>query len=180
MRIAPFRLAIALSLSIPMLSLAGCATGGNYPSLALRDAERVGGSAAAAPSESDVPVVLPPVGTDTATRIERLVDAAREAHAGFERKESATRRAVSSARGASVASDSWISAQVALADLQSSRSATVTALAELDGMYVDARAAETATVSPTAQAIESARDTVQQWVSQENEALASLAGNLRG
>lgn len=176
MEAAPRRFAIALSL----FTVAGCATQGDYPSLALRDAERVAGSAAAgAPSEADTPIVLPPPGTDTLTRIDRLLSTAREAHAGFERKSAATRRAVSAARGASVASDGWITAQVALADLQSARSGVVTALAELDGMYVDAREAEAATVSPTAQAIGTARDTVEEWVTQENKAIAALSGDLR-
>lgn len=180
MQVAPHSFVLSLSLLASLATLAGCATGGDYPSLALRDAERVRGSAAAAPSEAQAPIVLPPPGTDMVTRIDGLLAAAREAHAGFERKQAATRRAVSAARGASVASDGWISAQVALADLQSARSGVVTALAELDSMYVDARAAEAATVSPTAQAIATARDTVEAWVAQENEAIASLSGDLRG
>ncbi|WP_156842222.1 hypothetical protein [Novosphingobium aquimarinum] len=175
MKAAPRPLAIALLL----FTLAGCASSGDYPSLALRDAERVAGSASAAPAEAEAPIVLPPPGADTLTRIDGLLGAAREAHARFQRKQEATRRTVGSARGASIASDNWVAAQVALADLQSARSGVVTALAELDGMYVDARVAEAATVSPTAQAIGSARDTVESWVAQENAAIASLAGTLR-
>ncbi|WP_240530072.1 hypothetical protein [Novosphingobium sp. PC22D] len=164
---------------VPALALSACASNGNYPSLALRDAERISGTARpAAPTATPAPE-LPPASADLLTRINDLLATARKAHAVFENKRGSTNRAVGAARGASSASDSWVSAQVALADLQAARSPVVTVLAELDGLYVDARDAAPATVSPSAQAIVDARDSVDALVAEENSTIEALGRQLR-
>jgi len=68
---------------------------------------------------------------------------------------------------------------VALSDLQASRSAAVTALAELDQLYVDARAANPEQVSPSAAAIGTARDQVDGWVQSEDAVIGRLNGRLK-
>lgn len=157
--------------------LAACAASPDYPSLARRDVERVEGSAT--PAEGNVNAIpdLPPASADLTTRLAGLVDAARKSHSSFEGRQAAARRAVAAAGAAR--SDSWIAAQVALSDLQTARSGALTALAELDRLYVDERALHPEQVSPAAAAIATARDQVEGWVTAETELIAQLAARLR-
>jgi len=157
--------------------LGACAGSPDYPSLARRDVERVEGSAIAAEGMVDAIPTLPPASADLTTRLAGLLATARTAHQRFESRRPATERAVGSAGAAG--SDGWSTAQVALSDLQTSRSGAVTSLAELDEMYVDARAANPEQVSPSAAAIATARDQVDAWVSSENAVIERLNARLK-
>ncbi|MBB4857375.1 hypothetical protein HNO88_000682 [Novosphingobium chloroacetimidivorans] len=159
------------------LLLAGCAASTDYPSLAVRPVERVQGSGAPAAGSADAIPTLPPASADLTTRLAGLVDVARQAHGRFTARQAATERAVAAAGAAR--SDGWTAAEVALSDLQTSRSGALTALAELDQLYVDERAAHPEQVSPAATAIGAARDQVESWVSSETAVISRLDARLR-
>lgn len=166
-----------LSILGTSLLLAGCAASTDYPSLTVRDVERVQGSGTPAAGDVDVLPTLPPATADLTTRLTGLVDAARKAHDRFTSRQPAAERAVGAAGAAR--SDGWTAAEVALSDLQTSRSGALTALAELDRLYVDERIAHPEQVSPTATAIGAARDQVEAWVSAETAVITRLDGRLR-
>jgi hypothetical protein len=152
------------------LLLAACASPGDYPSLAQRPVERVEGAFA-----TDVPEPAPvPPPAPSADLVARLADLQRDAaslHAQFvEAAPTATRLAT--AAGAT-GSDSWASAQVALADLDSLRSRVAVSLADLDALWVDS----TVEAGPR-EAIGAARDSVETLVVQEDEVLARLRGRV--
>ena len=150
---------------LPALLLAACAGSGDYPSLAQRPAERAEGTFETPPAEEVAAAPAP-----SADLIERLAGLRRDAaarHAEFTAALPAARR-LAAAAGAT-GSDSWASAQVALADLDSLRSRAAVALADLDAMWVDS----TIELGPR-DAIGAVRDEVESLVRQEDEALARL------
>jgi hypothetical protein len=157
--------------------LCACAASTNYPSLAVRDVERVEGSGEPAVGSAEAIPVLPPASADLTTRLAGLVAVARKAHASFQGQQASAERAVAAAGAAQ--SDSWTSAEVALSGLQTSRSGALTALADLDQLYVDERAAHPEQVSPTAATIGTARDQVDGWVSAETAVISRLGARLR-
>ena len=120
------------------LLLGGCAsTGGSYPSLAIRDAERVEGSMTA----PDGAAALPPpaaLSGSVLQRVAQLESAASTAHRSFQQATPAAQRAANGARGAAVTTNAWGDAQVALSGLDAIRSQTAIALADLDLLFVDA------------------------------------------
>jgi hypothetical protein len=148
------------------LLLAACASPGDYPSLAQRPVERVEGAFA-----TDVPEPTPvPPPAPSADLVARLADLQRDAaslHGQFvEATPTATRLA---AAAGSTGSDSWASAQVALADLDSLRSRVAVSLADLDALWVDS----TVEAGPR-EVIGAARDSVEALIVQEDETLARL------
>lgn len=120
---------------LPILMLAGgCASqAGEYPSLAIREAE-IAAQSMAVPQPTPAP--SPP--RATLDRLGPLAEQARAAHAAFNTAAEAARSRVSAARGAAAGSESWSVAQVALADLRSRRSTAMVALADLDILYNNA------------------------------------------
>lgn len=160
--------------AIVPLVLAACSSAAGYPSLGLRDVERI----AARSEPADMPI-LPPPSSDLVRRLSGLVSAAQAADRQFRDQQGSTAAAVSRAAGAAAASDSWASAQIALGKLESSRSPAVAALAELDTLYADARNAEPAGISPSAEAIADARERVSDLVAQQNGVIAGLSARLR-
>jgi hypothetical protein len=150
--------------------LAGCATPSEeYPSLALRDAERVTGSfEPAAPA----PYVPPPTPAAVLGRLDQL-DAA-SAHRDFLAEAPAASRTIEAASGAEFGSDAWAAGSVALAGLESSRSKAMIALADLDRLMVDAGIEGGELVR-----IVAVRDTVTAQVNEENATIETLASNLR-
>jgi hypothetical protein len=161
----------------PALLLGACAASGDYPSLAIRDVERVAGSASPATGSAEVIPTLPPPSADLTTRLAGLVDTARQAHARFEAKRAPAERAVAAA--GAPRSDGWTAGQVALSDLQTARSGALVALAELDQLYVDERAAHPEQVSPTAATIATARDQVDGWVAEQTAVVSRLDARLK-
>ncbi|WP_243992668.1 hypothetical protein [Novosphingobium album (ex Hu et al. 2023)] len=165
---------------IPLALLASaCSTAGTYPSLALRDVERANGSAMPAVGEPAGPVTsLPPASTDLVARLDGLVAIAREANTQFQSNRPAAERAVAAA--GDTGSDSWSTASVAIARLESSRSSAMVALGDLDSLYVEARTAGALEETPGARAITAARDEVDGWVAEQNDVIAALSARLPG
>ena len=126
----PQRLLIALACA----ATAACASGPDaYPSLAIRDAERVSGTLQ--PAQPYVPTPAAPVVLQNA---QTLVDQAEGAHESFRRQLNGARNAAQAARGAGMGSERWAVASVAIAGLETERSRAMIALADLDRMAVAA------------------------------------------
>ncbi|MBB3033185.1 hypothetical protein [Alteriqipengyuania lutimaris] len=187
------RLALAPTAALATaLALSACASAPekDYPSLALRDAERAtgqypqptgdclgdadGDSAAPVqgtlqPAPSAPPAPPPPgLSNDLAERVAQLEAQARAADADFEAALPAARAAVR-ARG-STGSKSWGRAEVAYANLRSIRARTAIPLADLDTL-VATRSVAGEPVAP----IVDTRDEVARLIEQQDAALAELA-----
>lgn len=161
-------------LSVAAIPLAACASAASdYPSLAIRDAERVSGELAAPANTAPAPPPIP-ASADLLQRLGELQSAARSAHAAFLKIAPSATRKVSEARNAAVASDRWATAQIALADLDSQRSQAAIALADLDALYT-----QSAIALERRGEIESARAAVIDLIAAEDEVLARLRGSLR-
>lgn len=161
--------ATVLALVPAALALGGCASSsGDFPSLAIRDAERVSGTIAAPATPA-----TPPPPAPAATELAGLLAAIREGHDRFTAQAPAAGRAVSAARGAGVGTDAWSLAQVAVANLEAQRSQVMIALADLDRIYASA-AIEGADITATAAALAQANA----LVDQENAEIARLLGAL--
>lgn len=153
------------------LLLAGCATPATqFPSLAIRDSERVSGSMAAPAT----PVATPaPIAPATLAQLERLLATVRSSHTAFTAATPAAQRAVANARGAALGSDSWSAAQVAVAGLESSRSDGMIALGDLDRLFVDA-----AVAGDEFERLETARMEADRLVAEETAEIDRLLGGL--
>jgi hypothetical protein len=153
-------------------SLGACATASEeYPSLAIRDAERVAGTLQPAEPEPYVPPATPAAVLD---RLDQLAGEGASAHQAFLAEVPRARSAVAAARGAQPGSESWSVAQVAVAGLEASRSRAMIALADLDRIYVDATVGEEAL-----DRISAARDRVETQVDEQNATIEGLLGDLR-
>ena len=151
--------------------LAGCATAGEeYPSLAIRDAERVSGTLEPAAPE---PYVPPPTPAAVLDRIDQLAADAAGAHRAFLAEAPAARSAVSAASGAEFGSDGWARASVAVAGLEGTRSRAMIALADLDRLMVDA-----AVGGGELERIVAIRDTVTAQVNEQNATIEGLLRSL--
>lgn len=168
---------LAATLSLSLVLTTGCAGSTDYPSLARRDVERVEGSASPAVGSADVVPTLPPASADLTARLASLRETARKAHETFESRRPAAERAVAGS-GARM-SDGWTDAQVALSGLQTSRSAALTAVAEIDRLFADAREANPEQVSPSAAAIATVKSQVDGWIESEDVVITRLDARLR-
>lgn len=157
---------LSLALAITALTLAGCAGSGRYPSLAIRDAERATGTLQPAEPDPYVPPATPP---ETLDRISRLTADAQAAHQAFLAAAEKGRATIAAGRGAAEGTDRWSRAQIALADLEASRSQTMIALAELDRLDVDAELA-----GGELEQISAASDEVNKLVESESQTIDSL------
>lgn len=119
----------ALRSSLALLALsfvaAGCAAPGPYPSLAPRPAEKL--FAEDLEERSPTPQPDDPA---LAGEIDRLLEAGKAGAAEFDRALPAAQAAAG--RAGAVGSESWIEAQQALSRLESARSRTTAAAADLD------------------------------------------------
>ncbi|WP_324742529.1 hypothetical protein U8326_04100 [Tsuneonella sp. CC-YZS046] len=169
------RASLAAIIAITLGGLTGACAGdsGRYPSLAIREAERVEGTAQAVEPE-EIPAPETP-SQDLVTRLEQLKSEADRAHKAFMAAAPGAERQVSAASGAAVASDAWTSAQVAIANLEASRSRLLIALAQLDSLHVTAELEGGARST-----ISDARNQVDQMAETENEIIARLLGRIRG
>ncbi len=152
--------------------LSGCASPqANYPSLAIRDAERAYNSPEpAAPAQ---PAAQSPLSAELAQRLAQLQDSAASAHRAFIDAAPGTARLVDAAAGSDVTSDRWAIAQVALASLESARSQAAVPLGDLDLLHADA-----AIALDQRKAIEDARDAVAGMIAKEDAILAGLRGKM--
>lgn len=162
------RVAILFSISA---SLAACASGGDYPSLAIRDGERMTGSATT--PEPAQPAERVALSTDTTTRVAQLEELGRANHAEFAKLESRASRLVAAARGSAITTKANASAQIALAELQSAHEATVSVLAELDVLLAEATLADAQLTT-----IEAARGEAARLAEEERTTIARLAADL--
>lgn len=157
-------------------ALAACATATDrYPSLAIRDVERVEGrfDAIAVPPVA-VPVVAVPQGGPLSERLAALASEGNAAHRAFTAAQPRAARLADAAAGAAIGSDAWASAQVALADLDAARSRTAIALADLDTLMI-ARAVQAEDLA----AIETVRQQVLTQIEAEDAVLARLRARVR-
>jgi len=158
-------------LALPLLAaLAACASAqSEYPSLAIRPAERAIGTMQPPPAEP----VLAPAPQATLDKVSQLAADARADHQAFVQQVAGARAAITGARGAAVGDDSWARGEAALADVRAARSKTMGPLADLDRLFVDA-----GTQGQATDRIAAARDEVQGFVTAEDRTLAELSGNL--
>ncbi len=157
--------------ALSALALSACAsTGDDYPSLAIRDVERAQGQFEPVAVEPiNVPEVPVNYEGSLDARLTMLVEAARSAHQRFSASAPAARRTVASAGRAAIGSNAWGASQVALSDLESIRSDTAIALADLDILHIAASVAAEDRVQ-----IDAARDSVIALVEEEDATLAEL------
>lgn len=160
---------VALAILPPLL--AGCAASSeDFPSLAIRESERVTGTFQPAPG---VPWVSPPAPAEALSRLGSLEAQARTAHSAFLAQADDTRGTIAAGRGAEEGSEAWVNAQLALADLQSTRAPALIAMAELDRIYVNVltQAAEVEEIAAT-------RTTVLAMVEAEDRLIRELSAVL--
>ena len=155
------------------LVLAGCVSDtAHYPSLARRAIEKASTAQAAPTATESAPTPASPQET---ARLAALVEQARDAHRHFMAKQQRAGQTVAAGSGAARGSESWATASVALAELESERSAAMIALADLDQLFAAARIEGSDTA-----AISAARDEVSSWIGDEDVVLAGLRGRLGG
>lgn len=175
-----------VTLVVSATLLCACSSRAGYPSLARRPAElgsaavtapppeRITGSAPVA-AATDASLPVKPLPLELQSRLARLMEQARAAHARFSAATASTSALVSAAEGSAVASESWSRATVALATLESRRSDVMVALGDLDSLYVKDR-----TDGGEGSAIAQVRDSVTAWVGDEDAVLANLRGRIAG
>lgn len=152
-------------------ALAGCAGDSDaYPSLAIRDAERVTGSLLPASQPA-----APALSAQTIESIDTALLAARSMHARFLAARPQAAALVDAARGRGPESDNRAQALIAMADLTSLHSETAIALADLDRMEVEA-----ATEFAPVEAIRSAQVQVKKLVSDQDLILEALWSEIDG
>jgi len=161
------RPALALAL---LAVLTACASDqSEYPSLAIRPAERASGTMQPPAAE---PVLTPPPSA-TLDRLVQLTAEAEASHKAFLGQVASTRSAITAGRGAAVGSDAWARAEAALADVRAARGKTMVSLADLDRLFVDA-----GTQGQATDRIGAARERVSSLVGEEDQALSGLSANL--
>jgi hypothetical protein len=162
-------------LTLPMLAcaaLSACASPGDYPSLAVREGERIAGSMEAPPTPAFTPA---PPSPGTLDEVSELVARVRTAQDAFAAAAEPARTRATAARGAPLGSEEWSVAQVEIAHLESIRSAAMIALADLDRLYVDA-----AVSGGETERIGTARAQAVDLVDQQDALIASLLAMLAG
>lgn len=155
-----------------LVPLAACASGQDeYPSLALRDAER--GVRTPSAAGLALPDTTPPTPAVLA-QIAAAVEAAETSHQRFLAALPSARRAVNTGGRAAVDSGPYAAALVALGNLQSISSGTAFALADLDALLA-ARSNDL----QTTQAVAEAQGRVAALLEEEAEAISVLEQAVR-
>lgn len=146
-------------------SLSGCASADDrYPSLAVRDAERVQDTLE--PALSDQPEVI---GQSNLDALVAPVDRAQEAHAQFTAMEGQVRSLVFASRGIGPEDDRRAQALAGFAQLTSLRAKTALALSDLDLLELKA-----ATGFKRTQEIREFQSTILKLIEQQDKTLDSL------
>lgn len=176
------RFRLCLLTMISALPLTACASQRDYPSLAIRDVERITGVAEPVTPEMpnpapSSPAPIPPDAPLSAS-IANLVAQAQAAHATFTGKRDSVERLVAAGSSAPIGSEAWATTNVALSDLESARSQTMIALAELDNLYAEERLANYNEETPEAKAIAASRDRIANWIEAENTVLSGLRAQM--
>lgn len=155
------------------LALSACANNESpYPSLSIRDQERASG--VFDPVEPE-PYVPPAAGPQFLSKLESIKVEAEAAHQQFLAASSRARSSIVAGRGAQPGSDAWATAQVALADVLSARSATLMPLAELDMLHADV-VTEEGDTGP----LETLRSAIEALLAEEDRQVAELSAQLPG
>lgn len=163
--------AFRLSPLLPLALLAACASpSAEYPSLAVRDIERVSGTMEVEPAPP-----LPQPAPATLAQLDDLAATARAAHERFMAAAPQARTVTQSAAGTQPGSDSWARAQVAIADLEAQRSQAMIALADLDRIYVEAT-----TSAQDTDSIARVRSQIDALVSEQDDTIRALLATLAG
>ncbi|HEY0115848.1 MAG TPA: hypothetical protein VGB54_09010 [Allosphingosinicella sp.] len=151
-----------------LATLAGCATGGEFPSLAPRPVEQL---------SMEEPIrVDPPVAPDPAFR-GRVAALLGQARQGDEAFEAAYARALPLVRGAGPSgSDSWVQAQEAISRVEAARLVTSGALAELDRLAGER--ADEPTSGEDHQAMLGAVRSAQTLVAEQQRRIAALQNSV--
>ena len=157
-----------------ILALGACtSTSDRYPSLAIRDVERLYGSAQPVePNPAPPPPAQP--SPELAQRLIQLQNQATQAHQAFLSALPGTRSHVNAARNAAVASDSWVIAQNSISTLESARARAMVAMADLDQLLL-----QTETEGGARDAVIAAQAKVNGMVEDENGTLDQLSDSLR-
>lgn len=156
------------------LILSGCAGAHeSYPSLAKRPVESAPIAEPAAPPA--------PAPADAALRktIAGLTAQAQTGSNNFDKAYASADRAVRAAGSASVSSDAWVAAQVAISATEAARNDSVSALASLDTLYVERTSAiADGKEQGGADEIDAARASVLSLVDTQNDRIDALKGRL--
>ncbi|MCF8706502.1 hypothetical protein [Rhizorhapis sp. SPR117] len=159
------------------LFLAGCAGSGSgsYPSLAKRPVESGNGASVSAPVSE--PVTVDPALT---REVGGLMDKARSGAAAFDAHVQSAKQQVAAAKGSAVSSEAWVTAQVAISDLESERYDSVFALASLDTLYINRLNAVTANAahSSNTEIVDQARGDALAIIDRQNDILDGLKARL--
>jgi ABC-type transporter Mla subunit MlaD len=150
--------------------LAGCATPGTFPSLAPRPEEL---GQAPPPPPRPVP---PPADPALGGQITRLLGDAREGDAKFKAAIPGTERAIRAAGKAG--SDSWVEAQQALSRLETDRTQTTVAAADLNTLLRSKMDAPALAAQADIDAINAALDQVRALSDTQDQVLARLSAAL--
>ena len=140
-----------------------------YPSLDIRPAERVRGTA-----NPVAPIEQPAAPAVSEQTLAGITERASSAHARFLAAMPNAQSRAQAALDAAPGDADWAAAQVALADLDSARSQAAISLGELDILYTDARLANQAL-----DGIDSARRDVLTMLGEEDRVLAELRATVR-
>ena len=162
----------ALSFALALVLGACTTTGDRYPSLAKRDAERDSGALQPVSPDAAAPATVQP-DAQLNQNLQSLRNAGAEAHGEFLAALPEIRTTVEGNTGAEMGSDGWFVAQTAISGLESQRGRTMTALAELDRLYIAAQLEGGAR-----EAIGAVQQEVETMVLAENTQIAELLGQL--
>jgi len=153
-------------------ALAGCAQSGSYPSLLPRPIER-GETGTPAPASPASAAARDPA---IAARIAQLVGQAHDGQSAFDRSLPDARASV--ARAGAAGSEGWIAAQEAVSALESARTPTATALADLDALSKEKAQATPAAGEEDLAAIDTAIDEVSALAQAQDDQIGQLSGAL--
>ncbi len=168
----------ALSLlTLASLPLSACAMQeGDFPSLAKRPYEDINPGREPSPQPQSIAALPAPINA----ALNEAVAKSGAAHAKFLRNLPSVKRRVSSARGSTVSSEVWVIAQMDLAALEMNRSPSVSALADIDALYIVQLSAEyDSNETGGAEAISKQRDKTLAQVKLQQDEINSLKDALR-
>ena len=160
---------ILAALCAALLTSACAGSGDKYPSLAIRDAERVQSRFTPAPPSDRAPIR--PVAS--ASEIEALVDQAQASHAQFRSAQAQAKALVGDARGRGIDTNARQRALVALADLTALHGDTAVPMSDLDMLN-----AQAATSFAPTEAIEAARASILALLAEQEGTLNALWSEL--
>ncbi|GAA0485477.1 hypothetical protein GCM10009096_30260 [Parasphingorhabdus litoris] len=160
------------------LSLSACAMQeGDFPSLAKRpyeDAPAITDTAAPTPAQmATLPVAL-------RNAVDAAIRQSNAAHQAFLGDLPKVKQSVSAARGAAPSSESWVVAQVQLSSLETDRSPSISALADMDALYMQRLDQEFSGEEKGAAAlIAKSRERIEAQVSNQQQEIEKLKSGLR-